>query len=110
VGDPVQEVVVWHTFIMRTGLLCYSYEGYPVDRHLDALLTPITLPYQSSQTHSICSLIYQRPTVGPARPVPQRFNSAALCSRPSSWVLGYNIIAPRRPDIILIRSIAYTDL
>ena len=30
--DPVQEVVIWRAFIMRNGLLCYSYEGYPVDR------------------------------------------------------------------------------
>jgi hypothetical protein len=25
--NPVQEVVAWHTLIMSTGLLCYSYEG-----------------------------------------------------------------------------------
>lgn len=49
--DPVQKVVVWHAFIMCTGLLCYSYEGYPVDRKqmhysrrspfLTSLLNPI---------------------------------------------------------------------
>lgn len=25
--DSVQEVVAWHTLVMSTGLLCYSYEG-----------------------------------------------------------------------------------